>query len=272
MKVIRNKYIKLITAFILLFGIVSISKSDVTSHSNNFAVLNKLKPIQSSDKKDVLGDFIAERENSLKIFMEENSDIQELSGALTQSEIDELSDTLALLEQFESINDRKALAKKPIETIAKKLNISSNLLMGIAYKESRFTPSAVNKRSGATGLVQMTSRTWKYLINTYGDKYGLSIDTPRTDALASLLMCSEYILENKRIMTKRLKRPPTDQELYLAHALGTYGALKLIAKGEASPHMKPSDFGVEGVLSNKGLFIKNGSEQHYTAAITNILI
>lgn len=266
MKVIRNKYVKLVLVFFLVFGVVSVTETGMSSYERYVATFSKDELIHFNVRRDVLGDFVSELE------IEDEEEFQELAGVLTQDEINQLADTLALLEQFDSLEERTAIAKAPIETIARKMKISSHLLMRIAYKESRFIPGAVNKHSGATGLTQMTSRTWNYLIKTYGDKYGYASNTPRTDALASLLMCCEYILENKRIMTDRLKRPPTDQELYLAHALGTYGAIKLITKGEAAPHKKPSEFGVQGVIPNKGLFIKNGVELHYTAAISNILI
>jgi hypothetical protein len=54
--------------------------------------------------------------------------------------------------------DKQAFIKK-IKSVASNLGISSDWLMAVIYKESRFNPSAVNAISGATGLIQFMPAT-----------------------------------------------------------------------------------------------------------------
>lgn len=100
-------------------------------------------------------------------------------------------------------------------------------LAGFAYTESRFKPKAVST-SNAKGLVQITPRTWRHLVRTYGKKHGIARNANPYNPLHSALMAGEYINENKAILKRALKRKPTDGELYLAYLISPQKAIQVI--------------------------------------------
>ena len=97
-----------------------------------------------------------------------------------------------------------------------------------SHFESRQNHRAVNRISGAAGKHQFLASTWRVMIKKYGHKYGYSPRTSRFDPVASRRMALEYRGENRRYLTRRLGRMPSDGELYMAHLLGAGGAYSMI--------------------------------------------
>lgn len=54
--------------------------------------------------------------------------------------------------------DKKAFIDK-LNSVADKLDINPNWLLGVMWKESKLDPSALNKQSGAVGLIQFIPST-----------------------------------------------------------------------------------------------------------------
>ena len=59
-----------------------------------------------------------------------------------------------------------------IRKAARETGIDPNLLMTIAWRESRFDPQARNHHSSANGLLQFTSGTWLQIVHDFGARHG----------------------------------------------------------------------------------------------------
>ncbi|CAD5236123.1 transglycosylase [Klebsiella phage vB_KvM-Eowyn] len=133
--------------------------------------------------------------------------------------------------------------KNLIELVAKYTGVQSSLLASTAGIESRYISHAKNKGgSSAQGLCQFTKSTWRATAKKYGKQYGITPSTSRLDPRANLLLCAEHIKENDVYLTKVLKRPAKPSEIYMAHFLGSGGAVALLkAKpGSRADHATPS--------------------------------
>lgn len=117
----------------------------------------------------------------------------------------------------EKVEDAMGLMKP----VAMKNGISPEYLYKTAHIETggTFDPNAVNPASGATGLMQFMPGTAKQY----------KLDDP-TDPRASINAAAQLAADNKRALSKRLGREPTDAELYLAHQQGAGGAGALLTR------------------------------------------
>ena len=101
-------------------------------------------------------------------------------------------------------------------------------LVRTAQRESNFDPSAKAPTSSATGLFQFTNETWLNVLDRYGAQHNVATDgQSRADLLAlrndpdlSARMAGELARENSKILEKKLGRPATSAELYVAHFMG----------------------------------------------------
>lgn len=64
------------------------------------------------------------------------------------------------------VKDNKTEFITEVENVSKRLGINPNWIMAVMYKESRLNPQAVNKKGGATGLIQFMPQTAKALGTT----------------------------------------------------------------------------------------------------------
>ena len=73
-----------------------------------------------------------------------------------------------------------------VRDVAAKLLINPNWLMQVMWSESRLKPTAVNRYSGASGLLQFT--------NVAIDGWGISLqDIRQMDAIAQMDLCYKYL-------------------------------------------------------------------------------
>jgi hypothetical protein len=99
---------------------------------------------------------------------------------------------LYLIDQVNTTN-RSAFAEKVV-VISKALGINPNYLMAVMHFESKLDPSAVNPRSGASGLIQFTRATAKGL--------GTSVEQiRRMSAIAQL----DLVLLHMKPYARRIK-------------------------------------------------------------------
>lgn len=110
----------------------------------------------------------------------------------------------------------------------------------LAQLESSGNPSAINKDTGAAGLFQFMPKTAK--------AYGLQDAHDPTQALEAV---GRFTEDNAKVLRKKLKREPSDGELYLAHQQGATGASKLLAN--------PNKLAVD-VVGKRAVTLNGGSE------------
>lgn len=118
--------------------------------------------------------------------------------------------------------------KDTIIAASRMVGVDEKLMAVMAAIESSFDATAKAGTSSASGLYQFIDGTWKDMIKKYGGKYGIKPGTSRNEPRANALMGAEYIKENVAALTKVLKRPLTDTDIYFAHFLGSGGATKLL--------------------------------------------
>lgn len=122
-------------------------------------------------------------------------------------------------------------------------------MAAIAYIESKFDGDT------RRGLFQFEGRTWNALLKEYGPKYGLSRNTRMSNPMANALMAAELWKKNEGILKKSLGRDVSSSEIYTAHFLGVYGAVKML---KANPNRLARDVTPQQARYNKPHFYKNG--------------
>lgn len=119
--------------------------------------------------------------------------------------------------------------KATIVAAAKMTGVDPGLMAAMAGVESNFNPVATPGTSSAQGLYQFISSTWKAMVSKYGSKYGIPANASPNDPRANALMAAEYMKENQAYLEGKLGRKVTATDLYLAHFLGSGGAVKLLS-------------------------------------------
>ena len=160
--------------------------------------------------------------------------------------------------------------------------VDANLISAIAWRESRFDPSARNQRSSARGLLQFTTGTWLQAVRDLGPKMGLadyanaihrdrtgslSVSEPRvrttilnlrSDPVLSAQLAAESIRRQRELMQNRLGRVVTPVDLYLLHVLGPTGASRFLAALVQHPSLPSVEVASLKVMRNAGLVAGDG--------------
>lgn len=143
-----------------------------------------------------------------------------------------------------------APVRAAIDEAAAATGVPASYLYRAAGKESGFNPNAQARTSSAGGLFQFTDATWRTTLSRYGAKYGLSADTPKTDARANALMAGEFTRENGEAL-RAARLPVNDATLYLAHFAGARGAVKLL---QADPNARAVGVLPGAASANQSIF------------------
>ena len=159
-----------------------------------------------------------------------------------------------------SVNPNMNLSKhtslSPVEAIkqaSKMTGVSEETLMTFGKLESSLRSNVSAGTSSAGGLFQFTDTTWAEQLRINGPKYGLSPDTPKTDALANALMAAEYAKANLRSVSG-YEEAGISQEvaLYLTHHFGPTGGKNLINAYKRNPNAPvQTAVSTEAYTSNK---------------------
>lgn len=159
-----------------------------------------------------------------------------------------------------SVNPNMNLSKhtslSPVEAIkqaSKMTGVSEETLMTFGKLESSLRSNVSAGTSTAGGLFQFTDTTWAEQLRINGPKYGLSPDTPKTDALANALMAAEYAKANLRNVSG-YEEAGISQEvaLYLTHHFGPTGGKNLINAYKRNPNAPvQTAVSTEAYTSNK---------------------
>ncbi len=146
-----------------------------------------------------------------------------------------------------------------IERAADATGASFDYMLATAQAESSMNPQAASTTSSARGLYQFIEQTWLATLKRSGPSLGYGryaaaivqtgpgryevpdaamrrdIMALRDDPTANAAMAGALTRDNAGQLTARLGRKPTDGELYIAHVLGSAGAIRLTALVAASP-------------------------------------
>ena len=143
---------------------------------------------------------------------------------------------------------------------AARTGIDFSALFNTARLESGFNPEAKARTSSATGLFQFIDSTWLSTLAKHGTRHGITPGT-RTEALAlrknpeiASLMAAEHMAENKASLEARLGRETSPAELYLAHFLGSGGALKFLSNLAANPAQAAASLMPAAARANRAIF------------------
>lgn len=116
-----------------------------------------------------------------------------------------------------------------IQQASKMTGVDKETLVTFAKLESSLRPGVTAATSSATGLFQFTKGTWKWILEKFGKKYGLTPNADPTNPLHNSLMAGEYVKYNSKFVEKHnqagIDKPIA---LYLAHFLGPGGARRFI--------------------------------------------
>ena len=166
---------------------------------------------------------------------------------------------------------------RAIRVAARGTGVDPNLLLAIAWRESRFDPEARNRRSSARGLLQFTTATWLQSVRDYGAEHGFSgyaaaIDKEssgvltvrsrsvrtailrlRDDPALSAALAAESMARRQAAIEARLGRDAAPADLYLLHVLGMSGTIRFLTTLRERPSASSFEIASDETLRNAGL-------------------
>lgn len=168
-----------------------------------------------------------------------------------------------------------------IQLASHRTKISTDYLITTAYMEAHFDANARSATSSAAGMYQFIDSTWLQLMAEHGHDYGWAgfaqeiACTPsgrckykgrdgltkvmdlRYDGMTATFLSAELARSNKADMERALARKVTDSELYLAHVLGSAGAITLIKAKEAGSSDTAASLFPAAADANRSLFYRS---------------
>jgi hypothetical protein len=165
-----------------------------------------------------------------------------------------------------------------IQRAAQATGASFEYLLATAKVESNLNPNVAASTSSATGLFQFVEQTWLATVSQAGRALGLGnyadaisrdsagryqvadarlrneIMQLRTDLEASAAMAAVFTQQNAAQLRQRLGRNPTDGELYMAHFIGSAGAVTLISAVGENPQGNAAAMFPAAARANRSVF------------------
>jgi hypothetical protein len=178
-------------------------------------------------------------------------------------------------------SERPAAASSVTDAIwaaSRATGASFHYLSATAQVESGFDPRASAATTSARGLFQFIEQTWLSMMKRAGSSLGYEryanaiskaasgryeVSDPRlrdevlelrSDPLANAMMAGALAQANRVFLSERLKRAPSEGELYLAHVLGVGGAARLISLAAGDPNGKAADHFPQAARANSTIF------------------
>ncbi|QVW28722.1 putative endolysin [Erwinia phage pEa_SNUABM_8] len=133
-------------------------------------------------------------------------------------------------KEFAKIEHRFVKVKPMIVKISAQQGVHPGLMTTLIYKESRFDPKAKNQSSSAHSLVQMTRGTKRSMLKLYGPQLGLPKNADLNNPRNAILLATAYLNHIEGELERRLKRKPTNAEIYLGYRFGEGTAYTMIKK------------------------------------------
>jgi hypothetical protein len=167
-----------------------------------------------------------------------------------------------LSDSLSHVGQARANVLASIKAGAQASGADFGYLLKTAQRESSLDPHAKAGTSSATGLFQFTDTTWMNTLERYGAKHGVDVAgmsrhdvlALRSDAGLSAKMAGELANENAGILEKKLGRPATQGELYLAHFMGPHEAAKLTLAAQSNAKGSATDMFPAASAANAAVF------------------
>jgi hypothetical protein len=165
-----------------------------------------------------------------------------------------------------------------IQGAATKTGASFDYLLAAAQAESGLNPQAASPTSSALGLYQFIDQTWLATLKRAGPSLGYGkyadaivqnasgrFDVPdaamrrdvmalRYDPAANAAMAGALTRDNAAALAAGLGRKPSDGELYIAHVLGSAGAVKLTGLAVTNPGTPAAALFPAAAEANRSVF------------------
>ncbi|OHD03393.1 MAG: lytic transglycosylase [Sphingopyxis sp. RIFCSPHIGHO2_01_FULL_65_24] len=165
-----------------------------------------------------------------------------------------------------------------VQDASGRTGVDFDYLVDVARVESGFNPTAKASTSSARGLYQFTKSTWLATLDRHGADHGLgwaanaigrdasgrlTVTDPtlrqqifdlRDDPAASAAMAAAFTSDNRAYVESRTGRTAEPVDLYLAHFLGSGGAVKFLSAWAADPDQAGATMLPEAAAANRSIF------------------
>lgn len=165
-----------------------------------------------------------------------------------------------------------------VQSASARTGVDFDYLVDVARVESGFRPTAKATTSSARGLYQFTKQTWLATLDRHGAEHGLgwaadaigkdgsgrlAIADPamrqqifdlRDDPSASASMAAAFTSDNRAYIEDRIGRAAEPVDLYLAHFLGSGGAVRFLSAWAADPDQAAATMLPEAAGANRSIF------------------
>ena len=182
-----------------------------------------------------------------------------------------------------------------IQKAARLTGTSFQYLLAAAKVESNLNPNAAAPTSTAGGLFQFIEQTWLGTLKEAGPSLGYGryagaiqqtssgrfvVSDPalrgeimklRQDPTANAVMAGAFTKANSALLTQKLGRAPSENELYIAHFLGAGGAAKLIKLAGATPNATAADSFPVAARANRSIFYNSEGRPRSFAQVSQAL-
>ncbi|MBU6266153.1 MAG: transglycosylase SLT domain-containing protein [Sphingomonadales bacterium] len=177
-----------------------------------------------------------------------------------------------------------------IARAAQATGVDFSYLLAQAKLESSLNPAARAPTSSAAGLYQFTQGTWAQMLQQHGGEIGLDSATSggtlaalrdpaqraqlmalRFDPDTSARMAAEMAGDNQAALGAALGRPPKPSELYLAHFLGSDGAVKFLSAMTADPTQSAAALMPKAAAANRAIFYDGAGAARSVGAVMTLI-
>jgi hypothetical protein len=181
-----------------------------------------------------------------------------------------------------------------VQNASARTGIDFGYLMDVARVESNFDPDAKAATSSARGLFQFTNQTWLSTLDQHGANHGLGwasnaisrdsngrysvrdaglrqqILAMRDDPAVASSMAAALTADNRAYMEPRIGRPAESVDLYLAHFLGSGGAINFLSAMQADPNQAGAPLLPEAAAANQSIFYGPGGRMRSLVEIREL--
>ncbi len=180
-----------------------------------------------------------------------------------------------------------------IRDAAARTGVDFSYLYGQAKIESGFDSDAKASTSSATGLYQFLDQSWLGVVKKHGAEHGmgwaadcieakpgggLCVRDPaarqavldlRKNPEAAALMAAEHASDNAAAIQRATGRAATSTDLYMAHFLGSAGAVDFLTAMQGNPQGSAAAVAPAAAASNRAVFYNADGSPRTLAEVYN---